>query len=474
MMETILHEYNLTRDLFDLEIEIKIDSEVYFRGKADSLTENFLTLLYHMMGNKRLHGVKDIHQTRMDQTVQAIPFNSGYGKPILSITTSDPRTVILSALIVAGAIGDGVQLSGIRTPALMNGPWTIESVADGNKNLTLSGASLSVVGTSAYVSGDTPSYIIAFLPDANDANDGFPDSQTWSRPWICVGARSSPASKLDWAMNDFIIDGSSTGQLDHSSMIVAVPAVAGNTSTIAVTRDFTNNSGATITVKEVGLFSGGWADSAYSADLAMLLIARDLSTFTILNGSTIEVSYRFNTSSVASGGFLRQFGELFYRQLAQLSREAKDIFNANQIDNQSAEQFRLAVGGGSSYLDTTPSIILNSPMQYSGVQVGLSSTPVAFADFALSSKVQHGNAINQLFHYGTIVDNWLSNTTNNQFDISALFENVSGATVAVLETGLATDNDQFDTKHMLARHALAAVVYVPDGQCLKVIYRLSV
>ncbi|KKL82775.1 hypothetical protein LCGC14_1981340, partial [marine sediment metagenome] len=127
MMETILHEYNLTRDLFDLEIEIKIDSEVYFRGKADSLTENFLTLMYDMMGIKRLHGVKDIHQTRMDQTAQAIPFNSGYGKPILSITTSDPRTVTLVSAIVANAVGDGVQLSGIRTPALMNGPWTIQS-----------------------------------------------------------------------------------------------------------------------------------------------------------------------------------------------------------------------------------------------------------------------------------------------------------------------------------------------------------
>ena len=473
-MQAILHEINLTRDLFDLEIEIKMDGEVYARAKANSLTENFLTLMFNMMGIRRSFGIKDIYHTRMDQTSQKIPFSSSFGKTILSVTTSDPRTVTISGAINVTDVGDGVQLSGIRTPAKMNGRWIVESLAVGNTKLTLANASLSIVGSSAYVSGDTPSFVLGFDSVAQGISDGFLDEETFYRPWICVGVGAETTTKLDWALNNFVKDGSSTGQLDYSAMLVAVPAVAGNTSTLTVTRDFTNNSGGDISVKEVGLFIGGWPGSIYSNDLAMVLIARDLSTFTVTNGSTIEVSYRFNTSSVAAGGFLRQFGELMYRQMANLGREAKDLENVSKTFSRSEEQFRVAVGGGSSYLDFSPNVISNRPMQYGGVQVGLVSTPVAFANFTLASKVFHGVGTNQLFYYGTVVDNWLSNTTTNKFDISALFENQSGATVSILETGLHVDNNELDSQHALARHALAAAVDVPDGQCLKVVYRLSI
>ena len=473
-MQAILHEINLTRDLFDLEIEIKIDGEVCLRTKANSLTENFLTLMFNMMGIRRSFGIKDIYHTRMDQTIQDIPFSSGFGRPIVTITTSDPRTVTMSGSINATAVGDGVQLSGIRTPAGMNGRWIVESLANANRNLTLANASLAIVGSSAYVNGNTPSLVLGFDSVAQGVADGFNNDQAFYRPWICVGVGAETTTKLDWAMNNFVQDGSSTGQLDFSAMIIAVPAVAGNTSTLTVTRDFTNNSGATVTVNEVGLFAGGWPGALYSTDLAVVLIARDLSTFTIPNGATVEVSYRFNTSSTAAGGFLRQFGELMYRQMARVAREAKDLDNANKTFSASEEQFRVAVGGGSSYLDFTPDVTSNKPMQYAGVQVGLASTPVAFADFSLSSKIFHGVGTDQFFYYGTVIDNWLSNTTTNKFDISGLFENQSGATVSVLETGLVVGNDDLDSHHALARHALVAEVDVPDGQCLKVIYRLSV
>ncbi len=473
-MQAILHEINLTRDLFDLEIEIKVDGEVYIRTKANSLTENFLSLMFNMMGIRRSFGIKDIYHTRMDQTAQDIPFSNLFGRTILSVTTSDPRTVVISTRINVTDVGDGVQVSGVRTPAGINGRWIVESLAVSEREITLANASLAIVGNSAYVSGNTPSFVLGFDSVAQGIGDGFNEDETFYRPWICVGVGAETTTKLDWALKNFVKDGSSTGQLVYESMIVAVPAVAGNTSTITVTRDFTNNSGATVAIKEVGLFAGGWRGAIYSSDLAMILIARDLSAFTIPNGSTIEVSYRFNTSSVAAGGFLRQFGELMYRQMSGLSREAKDLDNASQTFDESFEQFRLAVGGGSSYLDASPNVTANRPMQYTGVQVGLASTPVAFANFGLSSKVFHGVAANQLFHYGTVVDNWLSNTTTNKFDISGLFENQSGATVSILETGLHTDNDDKDSQHAIARHALAAAVDVPDGQCLKVIYRLSV
>jgi len=472
-MLTITHPYNLTRDLFDLEIEVKMEGEVLFREKANSLNENFLNIFYNYMGMFTLQAIRAFPWTRMDPITQVIPV-TGIWSTIASISTTDPITLhTTSSMGLTPAAGDKLQLSGFRTPAKLNGLWTVTSVGGGNKDWVLTEASLAVVGTSAFVDSSTVARAIHFKTQPYGAGNDYPDGYQFSYPNIIVGSSSRATSKLDWGLYNHIQVGSATGQLVHESMIIAVPAVAGSTSTITVTRDFTNNSGQNITVREVGLTMSAYFDNAIS-DAAQVIVARDLSTFTITNGSTIEVSYRFNTKSTPAGGFLRQLGELMYRQMARLSREVKDIDNANQTQATSNEQFRVAVGGGSNYMEISPSPTIHKPMQYGGVQVGLSSTPVAFADYGLASKVQHGAATNQLYFYGTNVDGWLSNTTSNYFDISGMFENQSGATVTIKETGLYTFNNDLNEYIAISRHALAAAVEVPANQCLKVIYRLSV
>ena len=478
-MQEIVHEVNVTRDLFNLEIEVKMGGEVMLREKANSLTENFLVPFYGFMGMQRLvNNIQGVYTTRQGSNHGVPPHDTNYQNTIIDGHTTPHYSVEMAgALAITNNANAGVWISGIRTPKKVNGFWPIESTSNGGKNIHLSGATPSVVGTSAYVDGDTTSYLIGFYGDVAGVGDGFPTNTDWRYPSIVVGAGTQAVTKLDWGMGNYLYPGSATGQLEYENMIISIPAIAGNTSTLTLTRDLTNNSGATVTVNEVGLMLNVWKDvGRYGSTNASALAARDLTTFTIPNGSTIEVSYRFNTHAAVTGGFLRQMNELLYRQLAQLSREAKDIFNNDLTVGVTVSQFRVAVGGASNYHGFDPNTTDSIPQQYSGVQIGLASTPVDIANFGLSNRIIHGSGADEFFYYGTIVDNWLSNTTTNQFDVIGMFENQSGATVDILETGLATTNSGSTVMngYMLARHALAAAVSVPDGDCAKVTYRFSV
>jgi hypothetical protein len=474
-MKEILHEHNLTREVFDLEIEVKKDGEVFSREKANSLTENFLMMFYMMMGSKRPWEEKDFFYTQMHTTTQEIPDGVGLWSTILSVITTDPVTITIDVNMTGHGIGQGVMIQGVAEPVNLNGIWVQATDDVSGTKIQLTGAALGIVGTSTLVADTAGATLIQFRKDMPSASqDGFPESSSMNKPNIHVGIGAVTTNNLDWGLNNYVFPGAATGQLVHESMIISIPAVAGETSTLTLTRDFTNNSGATLAIKEVGLSLGAFNSSSLGSKNAQMFVARDLSSFTIPTGSTIEVSYRFTTRAVAAGGFLRQFGEMVYRQLAQTSRDAKDIDNADSSAGASGRQFEVAVSGGSSYPDQPINIISDITGQFGGIQIGSGTSNVSFADFSVQTRIPHGDGTDELFSYGSIVDQFLSNSTTNQFDIIALFENISGATVDVNETGLNTLNVSTPVAHCIARHALASAVEVPDGDVLKVTYRFSV
>lgn len=70
---------------------------------------------------------------------------------------------------------------------------------------------------------------------------------------IVVGTGTDAVTVNDYKLKTLIAHGIAAGQLQYSAMTFGAPADDGTTSQFRLTRDFTNGTGATITVKEIGL-----------------------------------------------------------------------------------------------------------------------------------------------------------------------------------------------------------------------------
>lgn len=102
------------------------------------------------------------------------------------------------------------------------------------------------------------------------------------------GSSDSAFSATATALGAEIADGSGSGELVYGEMPGAAtiePFTSGNKTKFSIAREFTNNSGADITVREVGLFSG-------SDMLARLILAQPV---TIANGGSEIITVDFET-----------------------------------------------------------------------------------------------------------------------------------------------------------------------------------
>jgi len=108
---------------------------------------------------------------------------------------------------------------------------------------------------------------------------------------IIVGTSDTPNVLGTYALGGKIAHGTSSGQLVYGPETVEdVTNPSGNDLQFRITRTFTNNSGATITVKEVGLLVKKWDTSATSRSW---LIARDVlpSPVDVPDGATLTIRY---------------------------------------------------------------------------------------------------------------------------------------------------------------------------------------
>lgn len=105
---------------------------------------------------------------------------------------------------------------------------------------------------------------------------------------IRVGTNSTAVSISDYELGAIIAHGTSSGQLQYGACSVGTPSVVGSTCSFTVARTFTNNSGASITVKEVGL--------AVANSTRYYLIERTLLNFDIANTESATVTYTISVS----------------------------------------------------------------------------------------------------------------------------------------------------------------------------------
>jgi len=106
---------------------------------------------------------------------------------------------------------------------------------------------------------------------------------------IIVGTSDQPVSVDDYNLISKIAHGDSAGQLHYYETTVQEPTVDGNTVRQRFEREFKNNSGADITVKEIGLVV------KTSKDNYLVMIIRDVIDLTIPAGGKARIIYRIVT-----------------------------------------------------------------------------------------------------------------------------------------------------------------------------------
>jgi len=105
-----------------------------------------------------------------------------------------------------------------------------------------------------------------------------------------VGTGITEITINDYVMETLIAHGTSAGQLQYSVTVFGAPTTTAPGTSFIVTRVFTNNSGNSITINEIGLYS-------YLPTYSFLIVHDNLtSPVTLANGETVTLNYTFTTT----------------------------------------------------------------------------------------------------------------------------------------------------------------------------------
>ena len=111
---------------------------------------------------------------------------------------------------------------------------------------------------------------------------------------IVVGTGTTAESNTDYALATQIAQGTGSGQLDYGAHSFTVPTVVGSNVDLLVSRTFTNSSGASITIREIGIYCESRVSTAYY----YFCILRDVLTTpaAVANGEILTVQYTIRTT----------------------------------------------------------------------------------------------------------------------------------------------------------------------------------
>ena len=99
-----------------------------------------------------------------------------------------------------------------------------------------------ILRTWSYTSAQYLPYLFTTEAEANNVEYG-----------ILVGTGTTTPAQDDYALETKILHGSTSGKLQYGATVVNEAAIVGSNVDMVVTRTFINASGATITIREVGL-----------------------------------------------------------------------------------------------------------------------------------------------------------------------------------------------------------------------------
>lgn len=111
-----------------------------------------------------------------------------------------------------------------------------------------------------------------------------------------VGSGDAAVTPVDWEMQTLIHHGTGAGNLSYGAQTVEAVTVVGQNSSFRVSRPFTNSTGSTVTVKEIGA-AMGLTDNAYV--VRYLCYLRDVlpAVVPVPDGSTFTLRYTFTVTA---------------------------------------------------------------------------------------------------------------------------------------------------------------------------------
>lgn len=245
---------------------------------------------------------------------------------------------------------------------------------------------------------------------------------------IVVGSSNTALSFSDYNMDNFIDHGTSAGQLEYNRCYVYEPVVTGNNSYVDIRRAFTNTSGSSVTIREIGLAAATYGDG----DGTTPLLTRDVEDqngspieLTVLDKQTIEIRYRFYNTTASDGGYTNPFMEALYYCLRPQasnivtstggsktrpfwSHEASTMFNCNGADT-----------------DTTRGII-----------AGSDNTAFTINDYSINTAIAHGTGAGQLYYWDTIIDDIVTDSNERYWEVKRAFSNDSSGSITLGEVAL--------------------------------------
>jgi len=146
----------------------------------------------------------------------------------------------------------------------------------------LSGQFVNLVNTGGGTYGQAGNFSMNVAAGSGDAGHG-----------IQIGTGTTAPAITDYRLTQFISNGTSAGQMQYGAVTVMSPIIntTNNTGYFTVTRAFTNNSGGSITVSEVGL--------TFTFSSNSFLIIHDLlpTPITVPNGSTLSIAYEIQIAT---------------------------------------------------------------------------------------------------------------------------------------------------------------------------------
>lgn len=106
---------------------------------------------------------------------------------------------------------------------------------------------------------------------------------------VLIGTGTTAPATADYGMETLIAEGAGAGQMNYAATSVLAAGVSGANMEMEMTRAIVNNSGGSITVKEVGLV-------VQNATTWYFLIVRDAVNDAVSDGQTYTITYKFTTT----------------------------------------------------------------------------------------------------------------------------------------------------------------------------------
>lgn len=295
---------------------------------------------------------------------------------------------------------------------------------------------------------------------------------------LIIGRSNEPVDIKQFGLIDTIanssgVDGLSMGNVSTSTQVTNKPS-----SRFVLSRSFTNNSGSTIGVNEIGITSRKMGQYPSSPSTSYItLLARDVldSTIDVPQGSTLSIDYEViinlvpDTQDTEIDGTNGGFTSIFLSFIRTLATASSPHYVYKRYFNSAGN------AGSTSYVDS------GREGYALGIRVGSDQTFTSMTDSTLLDIVDHGEQDGELYHYGSDVEEEVEIDEVNQkavIEMSRIFENRGSIPVTIKEIGWYGNSSSSANLNgsLFARTALDSTDWytVQPGEYVKIIYKIEV